>query len=80
MKRLLIVLMLLPLFHASAYAAGLADQTLGVFDTTQMENGLSSEFLAVLSIIIWDLRQSFWDWCFFVLFLQQCVQMEKCAA
>ena len=43
MKRLLIVLMLLPLFHASAYAAGLADQTLSVFDLTQMENGLNTE-------------------------------------
>ena len=43
MKRLLIVLLLLPLFHASAYASGLADQTLSIFDTTQMENGLSTE-------------------------------------
>ena len=43
MRRLLIVLLLLPLFHASAYASGLADQTLSIFDTTQMENGLSTE-------------------------------------
>ena len=43
MKRLLIVLLLLPLFHTSAYAVGLADQTLSIFDTAQMENGLRSE-------------------------------------
>jgi len=43
MKRLLIVLLLLPLFHASAYAVGLADQTLSIYDTSKMEDGLSTE-------------------------------------
>lgn len=43
MKQLLIVLLLLPLFHAPAYAGGLTDHTLDIFDTVQIENGLSSE-------------------------------------
>ena len=43
MKRLLIVLILLPFFHAPGYAEGLADRTLDIFDTVQMENGLSRE-------------------------------------
>lgn len=43
MKQILIVLLILQLFQVSAYAEGLTDQALGIFDTMQMENGLNGE-------------------------------------
>ena len=43
MKQILIVLLILQLFQVSAYAEGLTDQALGIFDTVQMENGLNGE-------------------------------------
>lgn len=43
MKRLLLILVLLPIFSFPAHAEGLTDQTLGVFEAAQMENGLTGE-------------------------------------
>lgn len=54
MKQLFLILLIIPVFQGTAYAEGLTEQTLDIFEVTQMESGLNAEEREIGGVISTD--------------------------